>query len=58
MKSKLNKVFAEVVKVAGNKLTRFQAAEVAEGILKRNPNLENALYVARNPFNVNGNLSW
>lgn len=35
MKTKLDKVFAAVVKVAGNKISRFEAAEVAAALLKK-----------------------
>jgi len=59
MKTKLDKVFEAVVKVAGNKISRFEAAEVAAVLLKKAAgDVKRAIEMAATPYNTGGNLSW
>ena len=59
MKTKLDKVFEAVVKVAGNKISRFEAAEVAATLLKKTGgDVKRAVEIAATPYNIGGNLSW
>lgn len=59
MKTKLSRVFEAVVKVAGNKISRFEAAEVAAVLLKKTGgDVHRAVEIAAKPYNVGGNLSW
>jgi hypothetical protein len=59
MKTKLSKVYEAVVKVAGNKITRFEAAEVAEVLLKRAAgDVKAATEMASTPYNIGGKLVW
>ena len=59
MKTKLDQVFEAVVKVAGNKISRFEAAEVAAVLLKKSGgDVKRATELAATPYNIGGNLSW
>ena len=59
MKTKLNTVFAVVVKVAGNKISRFEAAEVAAVLIKKaGGDVKRAVEMAATPYIVGGNISW
>jgi hypothetical protein len=59
MKTKLERVFEVVVKIANNKITRWEAAEVAEYLLKKtNGNVEQAKSLATSPYNIGGHITW
>ena len=52
-------MFEAVVKVAGNKISRFEAAEVAAVLLKKSGgDVKRATELAATPYNIGGNLSW
>lgn len=59
MKTKLERVFEAVVKIANNKMTRWEAIEVAEYLLKKtNGDVKQAKVLATSPYNIGGHITW
>lgn len=59
MKSKLDRVFSEVLKAVGNNMTKWDAIECACYLLKKHHgNVKLAIQEAKNPFKINGKFTY
>jgi hypothetical protein len=59
MKTKLQQVFEAVLKAVGSNMTRYQAAEAAEYLLKKhNGNFKAAADEASRPYKVGENFTY
>jgi hypothetical protein len=59
MKTKMQRVFEAVIKAVGNNMTRYQAAECAQYLLKKHAgNVKLAVEAAEQPYNIGGNMTY
>jgi hypothetical protein len=59
MNSKLNRVFRVVVGAVGNQMSRYQAAECAERLLKKHGgNVALAIENAKTPYKIGGQFAY